>query len=55
MVWIPALVEVGLGLAAFAPFLVHRLSVGKWRKQGIEYPVNDADLPAVYGVASCLE
>ena len=47
MVWIPALVEVGLGLAAFAPFLVHRLSVGKWRKQGIEYPVNDADLPAV--------
>ena len=47
MVWIPALVEVGLGLAAFAPFLVHRLSVGKWRKQGNEYPVNDADLPAI--------
>ncbi|MBT3477328.1 MAG: glycosyltransferase [Euryarchaeota archaeon] len=47
MVWIPALVEVGLGLAAFAPFLVHRLSVGKWRKQVNEYPVNDADLPAI--------
>ena len=47
MVWIPALVEVGLGLAAFAPFLVHRLSVGRWRKQGIEYPTNHTDLPAV--------
>jgi len=47
MVWIPALVEVGLGLAAFAPFLVHRLSVVKWCIQGNEYPVNDADLPAI--------
>ncbi len=47
MVWIPALVEVGLGIAAFAPFAVHRYSVGKWRKQTLEYPVNDSKLPSV--------
>ena len=47
MVWIPALVEVGLGIAALTPFMVHRLSVGKWRKQGIEYPVNDRKRPDV--------
>ena len=47
MVWIPALVEVGLGLAAFAPFLVHRVSVGRWRKQAIEYPTNTEVLPLV--------
>ena len=47
MVWIPALVEVGLGLAAFAPFLVHRFSVGRWRKQAIEYPTNTEVLPLV--------
>ena len=47
MVWIPALVEVGLGVAALAPFLVHRLSVGAWRKKGIEYPLATAELPPV--------
>lgn len=47
MVWIPALVEVGLGLAAFAPFLVHRISVGRWRKQGIDYPISSSELPQV--------
>ena len=47
MVWIPALVEVGLGIAALAPFLVHRLSVGRWRKSGIEYPVNDSVRPTI--------
>ena len=47
MVWIPALVEVGLGVAAFAPFLVHRISVGRWRKQGIDYPISSSELPQV--------
>ena len=47
MVWIPALVEVGLGVAALAPFLVHRLSVGAWRKKGIEYPIAATELPPV--------
>ena len=47
MVWIPALVEVGLGFAAFAPFLVHRISVGRWRKQGIDYPISSSELPQV--------
>ncbi len=47
MVWIPALVEVGLGVAALAPFLIHRISVGMWRKKGIEYPVHSAELPSV--------
>ena len=45
--WIPALVEVGLGLAAFAPFLVHRISVGRWRKQGIDYPIPSSELQQV--------
>ena len=47
MVWIPALVEIGLGIAAFTPFLVHRLSVGRWRKKGMEYPTNPTNLPAL--------
>jgi len=47
MVWIPALVEVGLGLAAFVPFLVHRIAVGRWKKQGIEYPTVSSDLPNI--------
>ena len=40
MVWIPVLVELGLGLAAFTPFLIHRISVRKWGKQPTEYPTN---------------
>ena len=47
MVWIPALVEIGLGLTAIAPFLVHRISVGGWRKQGLEYPTASSKLPNV--------
>ena len=47
MVWIPALVEVGLGVAALAPFLVHRVSVGMWRKKGLEYPLHSTELPSV--------
>ena len=47
MVWIPALVEVGLGVAALAPFIVHRISVGMWRKKGIEYPTTSTELPHV--------
>ena len=47
MVWIPALVEVGLGAAALAPFLIHRLSVSAWRKNGIEYPVSTTELPPI--------
>ena len=38
MVWIPALAEVGLAAAAFGPFLMHRLSVGRWRKTPLLYP-----------------
>ncbi len=47
MVWIPALVEVGLGLAAFTPFLIHRISVNRWRKQPVEYPTSTEILPPV--------
>ncbi len=47
MVWIPALVEVGLGVAALAPFLIHRFSVGVWKKKGLEYPTSTAELPPV--------
>ena len=43
MVWIPALVEVGLGIAAFAPFLVHRLAVESWKKDANIYPSAKAD------------
>jgi cellulose synthase/poly-beta-1,6-N-acetylglucosamine synthase-like glycosyltransferase len=38
MVWIPAMVEVGLGAFAFGPFLLHRWSVGRWRKTPLAYP-----------------
>ena len=47
MVWIPALVEVGLGVAALAPFLIHRISVSAWRKKGIEYPISTTELPPI--------
>ena len=47
MVWIPALVEVGFGIVALAPFLIHRLSVGKWKKRGLEYPLASDKLPPV--------
>ena len=47
MVWIPALVEVGFGIAALAPFLIHRISVGQWRKKSIEYPLSTGELPPV--------
>ena len=40
MVWIPVLAELGLGLAAFTPFLIHRISVRRWGKQPIKYPTN---------------
>lgn len=43
MVWLPALVEVGLGVAAFAPFLIHRLAVGAWRNDANTYPSAKAD------------
>ena len=32
------MVEVGLGALAFGPFLLHRLSVGRWRKTPLAYP-----------------
>ena len=38
MVWIPAMVEIGLGAFAFGPFLLHRWSVGRWRKSPPTYP-----------------
>jgi glycosyltransferase involved in cell wall biosynthesis len=38
MVWIPAMVEVGLSALAFGPFLLHRWSVGRWRKTPLAYP-----------------
>jgi len=47
MVWIPAIVEVGLGIAAFAPFIIHRMSVGSWRKKGLQYPTGSENLPEV--------
>ena len=47
MVWIPALVEVGFGIAALAPFIIHRISVGQWRKKKIEYPLSTGELPPV--------
>ncbi len=44
MVWIPALVEVGLGGLALGPFLIHRISVGRWRKNPVAYPQHSAKL-----------
>ena len=41
MVWIPALVEVGLGTLALGPFLIHRLAVGRWQRMPLEYPLQD--------------
>ena len=41
MVWIPAFAEIGLGALAFGPFLVHRWSVGRWRKTPLAYPQPD--------------
>ncbi len=32
------MVEVGLSALAFGPFLLHRLSVGRWRKTPLAYP-----------------
>ena len=47
MVWVPALIEVGLGTLALGPFLLHRLSVGQWRKNPPAYPLESADSPAL--------
>ena len=47
MVWVPALIEVGLGTLALGPFLIHRLSVGRWRKNRPAYPSGNADSPAL--------
>ncbi|MDB0004265.1 glycosyltransferase [Candidatus Poseidoniaceae archaeon] len=41
MVWIPAFAEIGLGALAFGPFLLHRWSVGRWRKTPLAYPQPD--------------
>ena len=47
MVWVPALIEVGLGTLALGPFLIHRLSVGRWRKNPAVYPSKNTDSPAL--------
>ena len=47
MVWVPALIEVGLGTLALGPFLFHRLSVGQWRKNPPAYPLESTDSPAL--------
>ena len=49
MVWIPALVEVGLGTLALGPFLLHRIAVGRWRRTPLEYPAKTTknDQPSI--------
>ena len=46
MVWIPAIAEIGLGALAFGPFLLHRWSVGRWRKTPLAYPQSDTESEA---------